>query len=413
MFRKTFLVVVLVSFAGWAGYVLGQRQARLVFKNFKPAIVANQLPTVASGVREADFAHFWEVWNKVSELYVDKAKLDASKMVDGAIAGMVSAIGDPYTAYFTQEQNKSWKEDISGAFEGVGIQLGYKESRLVVQTPLDGTPAKRAGVRSGDLILRIVDEKNKIDRATTGITIQEAVKIIRGPKGSEIKLTLFREGDDKPFDVTLVRDTIVVKSVTLQFLEDDQYAWLKMSQFGDRTQEEWGVAISDIQAKAATGQFKGVVLDLRNNPGGYLDGAVYLAGEFLQAGKVIVSRQEGGGSQFDYKVSRNGNLLKMPLVVLVNGGSASAAEIMSGALADHGRAKIVGEKSFGKGSVQQPEDFTDGSSVHVTIAKWLRPNGEWIDKVGITPDYVVEWDNGDTTGDWKNDPQLVKAVELL
>jgi carboxyl-terminal processing protease len=335
---------------------------------------------------------------------------------------MVSAIGDPYTVYLPPQQNKEAKEDLGGAFEGVGIQLGYVDKQLAVVTALDGTPAFKAGVKSGDLILRIQDEKQKIDRQTDGIALAEAVKLIRGPKGSTVKLTMYRKGEDKPFDLSLMRDTIVVKSVTSEYIptneskpDGEKAAWIKLTRFGDRTKEEWMAIVADVSEKCAKKgkDCKGVVLDLRNNPGGYLDMAVYIAGEFLKPGQLVVSQQYGDGTKEHNNVDRNGRLLDMPVVVLVNEGSASASEILAGALQDHSRARVVGIKSFGKGSVQKPEDFVDGSGIHVTIAKWLRPSGDWIDKKGITPDVVIEAGEATDSAKMSDDKQLMKAVETL
>ncbi len=434
---KHFLVVVvLMLFSGWTGMLIGEKKLEIAVNNWKPAVVLNKTPVTgfeslingvsglrsnlngkASGVSEIDFSLFWTVWEKMNSDYVDKSLLDPKKMVDGAISGMVASVGDPYTVYLPVQQNKEAKEDLGGAFEGVGIQLGFKDQRLSVMTPLDGSPAQKAGVLAGDLILRIQDKELAIDKATDGISLPEAVKLIRGKGGTRVVLTFARAGVAEPFETELVRDTIVVKSATVEFVENGKgrkVAWLKLSRFGDRTQEEWLNIVQQISNTAKTEKFAGVVLDLRNNPGGYLEGAVFTASEFLGSGKVVVTQQYGTGKKIENKVIRNGSLLKMPLVVIVNKGSASASEILAGALQDYGRAKILGVQSFGKGSVQQPDDFPDGSGVHITVAKWLRPSGEWLDKKGVTPDMEVKWENiKDYDGNWKNDSQLMKAIEEL
>lgn len=392
--RKNFWIIVFLVLAAYGGFLTGEGKLKWSFVNYKPAVLYNrETPRNVS----ADFSLFWQVWDKLNEQYVDKKALDPQKMVDGAISGMVGSLGDPYTVYLPPQQNKDAKDDLNGAFEGVGIQLGFKDKLLTVVTPIVGTPADKAGVKVGDAILHIKDLEKKIDKDTDGMSLPEAVNIIRGKKGSEVELTLGREGVEKPVIVKLLRETIVVKSATVEI--KGGVAVLKLNKFGDRTQEEWTAAVDEIVSKGVGG----VVLDMRFNPGGYLDGAVWIAGEFLPAGKLVVTQQYGDGSRTDNKVSRMGRLLKIPLVVLVNEGSASAAEILAGALRDHNRAKIVGVKTFGKGSVQQPEDFDNGAGIHITVAKWLRPNGGWIDKKGIEPDVKVEGD----------DKQLEKAIELL
>ena len=388
--RKNLWIVVLVVLAGYGGFLVGEQKLKLEIRNWKLDVVTRETPKSTA----ADFGLFWTVWDKLNEQYVDKSKLVPQKMVEGAISGMVAAVGDPYTVFLPTAQNKEAKDELDGVFEGVGIQLGFKDSKLAVVAPLEGTPAKRAGVKAGDLIVRIKD------KSTEGMTLPEAVSMIRGPKGTSVELTLVRKGEDKPIEVSLTRDTILVKSVTVEF--KDGVAILKLNRFGDRTQEEWNEAVAKIRDEK-------IVLDLRNNPGGYLDGAVYMAGEFLAAGKTVVVQQYGDGTKENRRVDRNGRLLKAKLVVLVNEGSASAAEILAGALQDYKRAKIVGVKTFGKGSVQQPEDFPGGAGLHVTIAKWLRPSGEWIDKIGVKPEVEVKPDDKDES----HDLQLEKAVEML
>jgi carboxyl-terminal processing protease len=406
VYRKGLLVFVLISVSSYTGFLVGQQKLKLDFKNWRqPVTFDRQSILQQAQEREGDFTLFWTVWDKVNDEYVDKTALDPEKMIQGAISGMVSSLGDPYTVYLPPQQNKESKEDLGGAFEGVGIQLGFKEEQLAVVAALPDTPSDKAGVKTGDLIVRIKDVKKNIDRTTAGISLPEAVSIIRGTKGTVVTLTLVREGASEPIEVDLTRDTIVVKSASLEF--KDNIAILKLNRFGDRSQDEWAEAVTEILQKNP----KGIVLDLRNNPGGYLEGSVWMAGEFLAPGKLVVAQQYGDTSKMEHKVTRNGRLLNNKLVVLVNGGSASAAEILAGALQDHNRAKIIGQKTFGKGSVQQPDDFPDGSGVHITVAKWLLPSGNWVDKNGITPNVTVEPEENPT--DETRDIQLEKAIEEI
>ncbi len=403
--------ILLLVLAGYVGFLFGNRKLQWQFRNYKPAIVLNkEVPTQ----NNADFSMFWVVWDKLAREYVDKKALDAPKMVQGAISGMVSALGDPYTVYLPPVLNKEAKADLAGEFGGVGIQLGYKNDILAVIAPLPGTPAEKAGVLGGDLILHIKDEKKNIDQSTDKLAISQAVAMIRGPKNTTVQLTLGREGAKEPIKVDLIRETIINKSVKLKIIEKDnkKIVHLNLYQFGDRTEAEWQEAVSQIRNLP-------IVLDLRNNPGGYLEGAVYIASEFLPSGKTVVTQVDGVGNKDDLKANRNGRLLKNKMVVLINEGSASAAEILAGALQDYKRAKIVGVKSFGKGSVQMPQDFTDGSGIHITVAHWLRPNGEWIDKIGIIPNVEVIAQKPDpdkprdTASDEQADAQLQKAIEML
>jgi carboxyl-terminal processing protease len=287
----------------------------------------------------------------------------------------------------------------------VGIELGYIENSLGVVSPIANSPAEKAGVRAGDLIFNIKDEKKNVDIDTLKMSLPTAVSYIRGEKGTPVILNMYREGAPKPFDVTIVRDEIVVPSVELKFIEKDgkKIAHLELHKFGGRTDREWTAKIAEIVAAKPSG----VVLDLRNNPGGYLDGAVFVSSEFLTSGVVV--KQEGRKSTETYSVDRKGSLTSIPLVVLVNKGSASASEITAGALQDNKRAQIIGDQSFGKGTVQEVQDLADGSSLHVTVAKWVLPSGRWIGKEGITPDVKIE-DNFETKD---VDEQLDKAVQTV
>ncbi len=416
---KTFRNLVLISAFSllffYSGYQFGKRGISVSFNKFKPkvSIVNRQVPAT----KDLDFSLFWDVWSRLERFYVDKSKLDPQKMFYGAIAGMVASIGDPYTVFLDPKQNKESKEELAGQFEGVGIQLGLKDKKIVVIAPLKDTPADKAGIKSGDFIVK-VDGKE-----TAGWTLPEAVSKIRGPKGTKVTLTIVR-GEEKPKDFVLTRETIYVKSVELNFKEatfsaksqekivekkkPEEIAYLKLSRFGDETNKEWEKAVSEISDNWERGKIKGLILDLRDNPGGYLNGAVFIASEFLENG-IVVQQELASGEKQTYSVSRKGKLTKIPLVVLINKGSASASEIVAGALRDYKRATLVGEKTFGKGSIQEAQELPGGAGLHVTTAKWLLPKGEWINGKGIEPDVKIE--NDEKKPD--TDLQLEKAREIL
>lgn len=412
--RWAILILAVVIFSAGIGYRLGERKTTLRITADK-RIIVNQAPPASISV---DFSLFWDVWQRINRSYIDRATIDPQKMVWGAISGMVSALGDPYTTYLPPEDNKDFKENLGGAFEGIGAQLGMKDNRVIVIAPLKGMPAEAAGIRAGDYIMKVDNED------TTGWSVTEAVNKIRGPKGTTVKLTILHENNGKPVDISIVRNTINVPSVEWWVKPVSQIgeisgvpaaknlpqtatvAYIRLSQFGDNTNAEWEKAVSDVLEAGSS--VKGLVLDVRNNPGGYLEGAVWIASEFVKSG-TIVSQVNSDGTREDYSVSRIGKLLSIPMVVLMNKGSASAAEIVSGALRDYKRATLVGETSFGKGSVQTPEDLPDGSSVHITTGRWLLPNGDSITKKGITPDITVASDATTASAD----AQLQKAVELL
>jgi len=346
----------------------------------------------------------YEVWKDLQAKFIDKKKLDSEKMFYGAIKGMVASLEDPYTFFLTPDENKQSKDDLQGKFEGIGAQLGLKDGRIIIIAPLKNSPAEKAGVLAGDFI-------NKVDGASTRSWIlPQAVSKIRGTKGTPVVLTLERQG--KELDKKIVRDQIIVSSVELSY--EGAVAVLKLNQFGENTNDEWDKAVSEISQKWQEKKIKGMVLDVRDNPGGYLESSVYLASEFLPIEKLIVKQESTTYPSRDYLVEREGKLLNIPLVVLINQGSASASEILSGALRDHKRAKLVGEKTFGKGSVQEALDLQEGAGLHVTVAKWILPNGDWINSKGIEPDIKIEntVKEGNTLTK-EEDKQLPKALELL
>ncbi len=388
------------------GYKLGERAISLTSFANNSSVTTNS--------KNVDFTMFWKVWDTIEKKYVDKKKVDKTKMYYGAIKGLVASVEDPYTFFLTPVENKQSQEGLAGKFEGIGAQLGMKDNRVVVIAPLKNSPSEKAGVMAGDIIL-------KVDTITiAGMPLTQVVSKVRGDKGTKVHLTLGRSG--KEVEVDVVRDTIKVESVETKLDEQlstctsscDKVAYLKLNQFGDSTVDEWEQKIAEIKAKWDSKSIKGLVLDLRDNPGGYLESSVYLAGEFLKQNELVVKQESTTYENKDYYVTRQGSLLDIPLTVLINGGSASAAEILSGALRDHKRAQLVGEKSFGKGSVQEAIDLGEGMGLHLTVAKWILPNGSWINGKGIEPQYVIKnvVPEGNTMAR-ENDAQLDKAIELL
>jgi carboxyl-terminal processing protease len=308
--------------------------------------------------------------------------------------------------FLPPDQNKKVNEDLSGSFSGVGIQIGLdKTGQLIVEAPLPSSPAEKAGVKAGDYIMHIKDIKKNIDVDTLGITTTDAVTYIRGPVGTMVTLTLIREGEAAPLKIDLVRAKLDVPSVSLTFEGDNkQIADLKVNSFNAQTPTEWNKKVDEVLSHKG---ITGIIVDLRNNPGGYLQDSVDLTSDFVKVGSTVVVSADGNGGKVNYKTQKTGRLLNLPVVVLINGGSASASEIMAGALKDLVNAKTVGTKSFGKGTIQEPIDITDGAGIHITVAKWLTPNGTWVHGTGITPDVMV--DNKTAT----EDAQLKAAIELF
>lgn len=398
--KNLFLFSAVLAMVFLVGFKLGESSAK---QNWE----GGRRGEVRGGEGGLDLSLMWRVKDKLTEKYLDREEMDDEEMVYGSIRGMVAALGDPYTVFLAPEENKIAEENLAGEFGGVGISLGYKDRTLAVMAPLADTPADKVGLMAGDLIVRIIDEAEGVDKDTVGISLGEAVQLIRGRIGSEVTLKIFREGEMAPFDVVLKRDNIVVASIELEWLDkpEGEVAWVKLYKFSDRLYEEWSEVVEEIRLK---NNVAGVVLDLRNNPGGFLQASVVVASDFLSSGMVVKQESSDGRTEV-YRVDKSkGRLVDEKLVVLINGGSASASEILAGALRDHGRAKLVGVTSFGKGTVQQPEEFSDGSGLHVTIARWLLPSGEDVCDEGVEPDVEVEYD-----AETEMDEQLEKAVEVL
>jgi len=389
------ILVIFVTFGG--GYFFGDWRARRELSGDGKVLNTEARPEYLS--RDVDFDGFWRVWNLVRAKYVAQPVSDV-KMYYGAVAGMVASLGDPYSVFFEPQTAKEFSNDLAGTLEGIGAEIGIKDNYITVITPLSDSPAEAAGLKAGDKVLAI----DKTD--TSGMSVDYAVKLIRGPAGTKVALTIARDGWEKAETLTITRAKIIVKSVQWRMMEKENLAYQKISQFSDQTAAEFDRAAKAIAAK----QPKGLILDLRLNPGGYLDAAVAIAGDWIKEG-VVVYEQFTGGLRDEYRASGRARLQNIPTVVLVNGGSASASEILAGALQDFGLAKLVGEKTFGKGSVQDFETFNDGSALKITIAEWLTPKNRNINKEGIAPDIEAKF----AEDDYKQgkDPQMEKAVELL
>lgn len=421
---KFFQLVLVIIIVFLSGYYFGVNKVNLDWKNYKPVlnVVSKEPPP---GLLNIDFNPFWSVWQKLATSYYDKSKIDQQKMLNGAISGMVQSLGDPFTIYLPPVQNNSFKQGLAGQFSGIGAELGTKDKDIIVISPLDGSPAEKGGIKAGDIIVS-VDAKSTADWS-----LSQAVEKIRGPKGTTVTLTVIHKDTQKKVDIKITRDVITVKSVVMDVRsakcsgssceilaktdncegqDCTKYAYIRLSQFGDNTNQEWSTLINGLNEKIKTDKsIKGIVFDLRNNPGGYLTDATFIASEFIKKGQVVV-KQDNGQTVEDLKAERDGLLLTPRLVILINKGSASASEIVAGAMKDYKRATLIGETSFGKGTIQTAEDLGDGAGLHVTIAKWLTPNGVWVNQKGLIPDLEVKLDVKDPS----RDTQLEKAVfELL
>lgn len=400
--RKIVLSVFVLVGVFVGGYYLGIEGYRAQVSKALKVTINRQTPYD----KNVDMSLFWQVWDLLGQKYYDKSKLIPSQMVYGAIEGMVASVGDPYTAFLPPTQNKIVNDNLSGSFEGVGIEIGYKDGHLAVIAPLSGSPAEKAGVKAGDYIIRIVDKAKNVDVDSSEISTSDAVTYIRGTAGTTVILTLVRDGNNTPIVVDLVRAKIDVPSIIFSWTgKDSDIADIKISEFGSTTKDEWDKAISQILQKE---KVKGIIIDLRNNPGGYLQAAVDLASDFVSNGTTIVIQQNGDGSKEEYKSESLPRMQNYKVVILINGGSASASEILSGALRDNIGAKLVGDKSFGKGTIQEPLDMNGGSGIHVTTAKWLTPKETWVHGTGLTPDVLIS--NPDSATE---DAQLDEAIKLF
>lgn len=393
-FGAIIVAVLCVTF----GYMVGER------RTMRAAVPAGEGRVLGQGITpsdvsdDADFSTFWNVWTLVRNAYVDQP-VSEKNLYYGSIGGMVASLNDPYSTYFTPEDAQAFGEELAGSFFGIGAQLDTKDDQIVVVAPLPGTPAERAGLRTGDVIVAVDGT------GTEGMAIDEVVHRIRGAKGTTVTVSIMRTDDAQPQNIAIVRDEISIDSVTYA-IDKNALATINVSLFNEDTSTLFAAAAERALADGATS----IVLDLRNNPGGLLESAIDLAGYWIPRGGTAVI-EDVRGVRTEYPTSGSGSLSTIPTVVLVNGGSASASEILAGALQDAQKATVIGEQTFGKGSVQEYHDLPDGGAVKITVARWLTPLGRSIDKQGITPDRVVSLTLDDVHANL--DPQRNAALDFL
>lgn len=415
-FKKSilgYLIVVLIIISFGMGVIVGKKKSEVKIVSSGASAEFGELRGKGGAVpeylsKDVNFKIFWDVWNMIQQKYIDRPAGETA-LFYGALEGMVSSLNDPFSTFFEPKTANDFSEELHGRFEGIGAEIGIRNDVLTVISPLVGSPAERAGLLARDVIVEINGEDTK------NMNLYEAVSKIRGERGTTVKLKIYRSKIEDFLEVDIVRDTIKIVSVEFKMFDKNDFnnvqgkkiAYLKVTHFNADTSERFQKAAQ----QALLNNPDGIILDLRGNPGGFLDAAVDMADYWLAKGEVAVIEQYAGDEKKLHKASREATLNNFKTVVLVNGGSASGSEIVAGALQDHGLATLIGETTFGKGSVQELENLEDGSALKLTIARWLTPSGRTIDKQGIEPNIKVER----TVEDYNNDldPQLDAAVEYI
>lgn len=392
---RTALVVILVLAialaAGGTGFAAGW---------FVRSHAVAAAPPPATTTLQQRFGLFWEAWSIIEREFNHEAPLDLQKVVYGAISGAIHALGDPYTTFSEPAQAKIFEQDLEGSFEGIGATVDQVDGLVVIVETLDGSPAMKAGLRSKDVLLE-ADGKS-----LQGMDLSQAINLIRGPRGTQVRLRVLRESVPEPFEVVVTREKIDLPTVSYRML-DQGIAYLRLTEFNNQATTRLQAALRELLKE----QPRALILDLRGNPGGYLHIAVQVASQFIRDG-VIVTERDSKGKVTEFKAEGNGLALDIPLVVLVDSGSASASEIVAGAIQDAGRGTLVGRATFGKGSVQASYTLSDGSAVRVSIARWYTPNGHQIDGKGLTPDVVVPLDADNAAGPGR-DAILERAEQFI
>jgi len=405
------IILVIISFS--AGVIFGDRNNKIKITSVAGETQQGELLNKDTVIpeylsRDVDFKVFWQAWNLIQEKYVEKP-IGETQLFYGAMNGMLNSLGDPFSTFLEPKVAEEFTDELSGKFEGVGMEIGLRNDVLTVISPLVGTPAEKAGIRAADVI-------TEIDGVSTeGIDLYDAVNKIRGDKGTVVTFKIYRAKTNEFLDIQATRDVIKVVSVEykiyraedFEILGDKKISLIKITNFNSDTAGRFKEAVQKVILDSPDG----LILDLRSNPGGYLDSSIEIADYWLNKGDVVVKESFSDKPEELYLAENDAVLGNFKTVVLINGGSASASEIVSGALQDFNKAVVVGEKSFGKGSVQELIDLDDGSAIKITIARWLTPNGRIIDKEGIMPDIEVEM----TEEAYNNflDPQLDRAIEYF
>lgn len=398
-FLSYYFIILIILVVFIAGILVGaQSNGVLTNKNFVSGKVTNKEAKPGFLSKDVDFDLFWQTWDIIKQNYVHQP-VSETELLYGAMAGSVASLGDPHSIFFDPETTSQFTEELKGKFDGIGSEIGIKNDSLTIIAPLPGTPAEKAGLRAGDKILSIDAED------TAGMSLDYAVNKIRGPRGTDVVLLVNRTGWEAPKEIKLTRDTIKIESVRWKML-DNNIAYIELRFFNEDTSAAFNKAVTEIITKNP----KGIILDLRSNPGGFLDTAIDVASAWVEKG-VVVYEKSADGTLKPHEVNGKARLKDFPTIVLTNEGSASGSEIVAGALKDYKLATLIGEKTFGKGSVQTLFPLPDGSSIKLTIALWLTPNENAIDGQGIEPDIEVKLTDEDFNQD--KDPQLDRAILYL
>ncbi len=384
---------LIVTIVFYIGFIVGSAQPSTLASNQEGNL--NGIGSM-NAQNDVDFEQFWDIWQLVKSDYVDQPVSDKA-LFYGAISGIVEGLNDPYSTYFDPQAAMAFQQDLEGSFFGIGAELEEKEGSIIVTAPLPGTPAATAGVRAGDIILKVNGEE------TTDWTVYDAVKAIRGEEGTKVTLTLFTQGEEDVHDIEIVRGKITVDSV--EWKKEDNIGIIQITQFNQDTTRLFNQALEELNPK----ELDGIIIDLRNNPGGLLDESIKIADFWIDDKIVVVEKTRD--DEVSLRAGKGAPLSGVPTVVLVNGGSASASEILAGALQDYKLARVIGEQTFGKGSVQDFRILEDQSALKLTIAKWFTPNGRSIDDIGIEPDEIVTLTREDF--DAKQDPQTEAARRYI